>query len=122
MPVTDTDVIKEITYRVLENGDADADGVTLLTSMFSIPEIVDSMNRVQQKFMLDTGMILTRAAPIPVTVGNDRYDLPTDNSAVVRVSYTDFQSAPVPPTIVYALLFENADLIELDDDSGIILL
>jgi len=91
--VTDTDVIKDITYRVLENGDADATGTTLLTDMFTITGIVDSMNRVQQKFMIDTGMVLTRlGTSIPVTVGNGRYDLPTDNSAVVRVSYTDFQA------------------------------
>ncbi len=93
MPVTDTDMIKDVTYRLLENGDADATGTSLLTDMFSITEIVDSMNRVQQKFMIDTGMILTRlGTPIPVTMGNGRYDLPTDNSAVVRVSYTDFQA------------------------------
>ncbi len=93
MPVTDTDMIKDVTYRLLENGDADATGTSLLTDMFSITEIVDSMNRVQQKFMIDTGMILTRlGTPIPVTVGNGRYDLPTDNSAVVRVSLTNFEA------------------------------
>lgn len=106
----DTDMVKDIQYRLLENGNADADGLTLLTDMFSIQEIVDSMNRVQQKFMIDTGMILTRAAPIPVTVGNDRYDLPVDNSAVVRVSYTDFQAAG--PNVTRALT--PTDTWELD--------
>ncbi len=110
MSVTDTDMLKDITYRVLENGNADATGTTLLTTMFTITEMVNAMNRVQQKFMIDTGMVLMRNTPIPVTVGNGRYDLPTNNSAVVRVSYTDFQASG--PNVTRALT--PTDTWELD--------
>jgi hypothetical protein len=88
MSVTDTYVANDIVYRTLENGDANASFPTLLTSMFTSTEIVDSMNRVQQKFMLETGMILTRAAAIPGAVGVKAYALPTDNILVRRATWT----------------------------------
>lgn len=73
MSVLDTDIIKGCQYAVLENGAADANGTTMLTSMFSLQEIIDSINRVQQQFLSYTGLILTRTALTPDS--KSRYDL-----------------------------------------------
>jgi hypothetical protein len=88
MAVLDTDALKEITYKVLENGAADATGSGLLTSMFSIQEIIDSMNRVQQDFLLETGMIVTRTSITPA-IGQSKYDLPSDSIRPRRVTWQE---------------------------------
>lgn len=72
--VTDQTLIKQITYQTLENGDADATGTTLLTSMFSIDQIVAAMNQRQWKFLKDTGCVMTRES-IAVTAGSPQYTL-----------------------------------------------
>ncbi len=90
MSVTDTYVSNDVVYRVLENGNADADFVAspLLTSMFSKQEIIDSMNRVQQAFLLETGVIVTLDT-IPGQVGKPKYDLPEDSIRPRRVTWHD---------------------------------
>lgn len=88
MSVLDTEVANQLVYRMLENGNADAAFPSLLTTMFTSSELIDSLNRVQQAFMTDTGLILTRSAPIPGVVGQTKYPLPTDNLLVRRVTWT----------------------------------
>lgn len=85
MSVTDQYVLNEVIYKTLENGSANANG-TLLTQMLSITEIIDSMNRVQQAFMLDTGMIVKRVV-IGGAIGVNRYDLPTDSIRPRRITW-----------------------------------
>jgi len=80
MSVLDTDAIKELTYKLLENGAADATGSGLLTSQFSIQEIID--------FLLETGMIVKRAT-ITGVVGQGKYDLPSDNIRPRRVMWQE---------------------------------
>lgn len=89
MSVLDTDMIADLIYRLLENGMADASSTgPLLTSMFSIQEIIDSMNRVQQDFLLETGMIVTRTTITPA-VGQSKYDLPVDSIRPRRVTWQE---------------------------------
>ena len=88
MSVLDSYIANDCVYRVLENGNADAAFPTLLTSMFSSQEIIDSMNRVQQAFLLDTGMIVTRRT-ITGQVGKPRYDLPADSIRPRRLTWND---------------------------------
>ena len=88
MPITDSDAVKTLTYKLLENGAADATGTALLTNMFSITEIIDSLNRVQQDFLLETGITLTRTT-FPGVVGQGRYDLPVDSIRPYRVTWSD---------------------------------
>lgn len=88
--VTDQYIGNDIIYRTLENGNADANiaGPTpLITDMFSVTEILDSMNRIQQQFLLATGLVLTRAT-IPGAIGQPTYDLPVDNILARRVTWT----------------------------------
>lgn len=88
MSVLDTEVANNVIYRVLENGNADANFPTLLTSMFSSTEIVDSMNRVQQKFLLDTGMHTVRTT-FAGLAGQSQYALPTDSTRPRRLTWQD---------------------------------
>lgn len=88
MSVTDTYVANDVVYKLLENGAADAVFPFVLTDMFSPTEIIDSMNRVQQEFLLETGMIVTRTTITP-QVGKAKYDLPTDSIRPRRVTWTD---------------------------------
>lgn len=85
--VNDQEVETNVIYRMLENGAADAVPGSLMTSMFTVQEIIDSMNRVQQKFLFDTGMIVTRTI-IPATVGNPKYALPVDSIRPRRLTWT----------------------------------
>ena len=87
MSVLDTYVINDTIYRTLENGNADAN-LTLLTDMFSVQEIVDSMNRIQQAFLLETGAIITRTT-IVGQVGKPKYDLPVDSIRPRRLTWND---------------------------------
>ena len=88
MSVPDTEVANNIIYRTLENGAADAAFPTLLTTMFSSSEILDSLNRVQQKFLLDTGMNTVRTA-FPGNPGQNQYALPTDSIRPRRLTWQD---------------------------------
>ncbi|SRR6266568_2439873 len=88
MSVADTYVADDVIYRCLENGNADAAFPSLLTSMFGSQEILDSMNRVQQAFLLETGVIITRTT-IVGQVGKPKYDLPNDSIRPRRVTWHD---------------------------------
>lgn len=87
MSVPDTYVENEIIYRVLENGAADAN-LSVLTTMFSITEIVDSANRVQNDFLLETGMIVTRTTIVGVT-GTSKYPVPANSIRPRRITWQD---------------------------------
>lgn len=84
--VTDIGMIEQAQYRLLENGNADADGVNLLTDMYSIEEIINALNQRQQRWLLDTGMICTRTT-ILATQGVGQYDLPVDNIMPRRITW-----------------------------------
>lgn len=85
MAVTDTEVLNAVIYRVMENGAADANG-TLMTSMFSVPQIVDAMNQRQWKFLKDTGCIASRQA-LPSPAGQPTYGLTNDYIDTLRLAY-----------------------------------
>ena|SRR5882672_5270958 len=94
MRVTDQYITNDAIYRLLENGDNDA-SMTLLTNMFSLQEIIDSINRIQQQFLLETGLIVTRTT-IPAVIGQAIYDLPPTPSvpAVLRGRRWNLNSCP----------------------------
>jgi hypothetical protein len=87
LAVSDTYVLNDVIYKLLENGAADANG-TLLTSMFTVTEIIDAFNRVQQDFLLETGMVLTRTT-LQGQVGVNQYALPTDSIRPRRVTWQE---------------------------------
>lgn len=101
--VSDTELLNRIIYHLLENGNADANG-TLLTSMFTISEIVTTMNTRQQRFLKDTACILTRASQA-VTPQVGRYALPPDWIYTRRITYQPFQGTitALTRTDAYAL-------------------
>lgn len=92
--VTDQYMMADIIYRTLENGNADAVPTGLLTNMFSIQEMVDSINRVQQDFLLETGLILTRTTITPA-VGQSKYDLPVNSIRPRRVTWQDTSDSQI---------------------------
>jgi len=102
MSTTDQYVANNAVYRMLENGNADATFPTTLTSMFSSQEIVDSMNRVQQDFLLSTGMIVARTT-IAGVAGIQQYALPTDSIRPRRITWTQtLTSFNAPPNYLQA--------------------
>lgn len=86
--VTDSDLLKEASYHLLENGDADASSTSLLTTMFTIAQIVDAFNQRQQVFLRDTG-IVNIPSTIAATPGIANYDAPFDTIAIRRVVWSD---------------------------------
>lgn len=87
MSVTDTYVLNDVIYRMLENGAADAAG-TLATTQFSLQEIIDSMNRVQHEFLLAVGANIKRVT-IPGIAGTAQYNLPTDSIRPRRIAWEE---------------------------------
>lgn len=84
--VTDIELIQRLQYMLLENGNADANGTSLLTTMFTFQALVDALNLSQQRFMRDTGAILTRATQA-TTPQIARYTLPSDWIFTRRVTW-----------------------------------
>lgn len=88
MSTLDTDLIKETTYALLENGDADATGTSLLTTMFTIADVRDALDKAQRRFLRDTAIIQKRT-----TIGGQaqisRYTLPANVVDVRRVAWKD---------------------------------
>lgn len=86
MSVTDLELIKTMTYQLLENGSGEATGTSLLTSMFSIQQIIDSINNAQRRFMMDTAAIQIRSN-IGGVAGQTRYTLPENYIQSRRLSW-----------------------------------
>ena len=84
--VTDQELLKRITYHPLENGDADATGTTLMTTQFSIQEMLDNMNLIQQRFLRDCAPVILRATQAS-TPGQNRYSLPADHIHTRRMTW-----------------------------------
>lgn len=76
--VTDIELLKRMQYHLLENqNNSDADGATLLTSMFTIQQFLDALNSRFSQFLRDTGCVLTLVSQ-PSVAGTQRYALPSD--------------------------------------------
>lgn len=87
--VTDTDLLKLMQYMLMENkGDQNADGTTLITSMFTISQLVDALDQKQQRFLKDTGCVVTQAQQV-ASAGVAAYALPGTSIAVRRVSWQE---------------------------------
>ena len=87
--VTDLDLLKEMEYRLLENGDADADGIGLLTTLWTISELTDALNNTQRRFMKDTGIVLTISTIGGVPMQR-RYTASDEVITIRRVTWKDF--------------------------------
>ncbi|KKL85218.1 hypothetical protein LCGC14_1956940 [marine sediment metagenome] len=85
---TDLDLLKLMTYALLENGDADADGTGLLTTLWTISELTDSLNNAQRRFMKDTGIVLT-ISTLGGTPMQGRYTASDELIAIRRVTWKD---------------------------------
>jgi hypothetical protein len=87
--IQDLDLLKEMEYRLLENGDADADGTGLLTTLWTISELTASLNNSQRRFMKDTGIVLT-ISTIGAIPMQGRYTASDDVITIRRVTWKDF--------------------------------
>jgi hypothetical protein len=87
--IQDLDLLKEMEYRLLENGDADADGTGLLTTLWTISELTASLNNSQRRFMKDTGIVLT-ISTIGAIPMQGRYTASNDVITIRRVTWKDF--------------------------------
>lgn len=103
--VKDTELINRIQYALLENGAADATG-TFVTSQFTVAEVVNIMNQVQQRFLKDTAAIVTRASQA-TTPNVPRYALPQDWIMTRRLTWVaqaaGSKITSLPRTDAYAL-------------------
>lgn len=105
--VTDRDLMKTMTYQLLENGGAAATGTSLRTGMFSIQQMIDSLNSAQRRFMMDTGCVQSRATIVGIA-GQARYTLPTDYIQTRRLSWTDANSVTVGLVPADTWQYDNA--------------
>lgn len=105
--MTDTDMLNAMVYKVLENGNADANAVSqpLLTQMFTYDQMLAAINQRQWRFLKDTGCVVTRyVVNLPATTS--RVTLPSDCIMVRRVTWK--------PVGGKAYSLPRADKMELD--------
>src|SRR5262249_4622224 len=91
--VTDQELLKRLSYHLLENGAADA-GISPTTSMFTTQQWLNVLNHAQQKFLRDTAAVVIRASQ-PVTPQVPRYPLPPNWIHTRRLSFD--ATVPVIP-------------------------
>lgn len=103
--VTDRQQVSDATYRLLENGDADATGTSFVTTMFTVSQFLDALAQRQQRFLKETGAIVTRVTEV-TTAQVPRYALPSDLVAVRRVTWQKVDDS------IYALY--PADTYQMD--------
>ena len=84
--VTDTDLLKSCEYHLLENGNANADGTTFLTSIWTPTKLVAWANDRQMRFLKETSLIVSRAT-VASFASQNRYALPTDCISNLRVAF-----------------------------------
>lgn len=102
--VTDLELLKRVQYFLMENGAADADGITFITSQFTVTEVVNVLNQRQEKFLRDTAAITTRASQAS-TPNIPRYALPQDWIMTRRLTWQaqGGKITSLPRTDAYAL-------------------
>ena len=83
---------KEMIYTLLENGNADATGTSLITPMFTIADLQEAVKQRQAQFMRDTGILMTHTSFV-TSSGLGTYGLPVDCSTPYRLAW---QPAPQP--------------------------
>lgn len=86
--VTDLDLLKLAEFSLLENGNADADGTTFLTSIWTPAKLVAWANDRQRRFLKETSLITSRAT-VNAFAAQARYALPTDCVSCLRVTWRD---------------------------------
>lgn len=104
--MTDLDLLKLATYMLLENGDADATGTTLITTQFSIAQMLEALNQRQRRFLKDTGLLQTQAS-IGGVANQSRYTLAQTAIDVRRAAWKPFGGSPKS--------MERVDAWELDN-------
>lgn len=83
--VTDSEMLDDSIYHLMENAGADAAG-TFATAQFTTTQLLNAFNDRQRRFMRDTGSILVRATEAS-TPGTARYTLPTDWVSTRRLTW-----------------------------------
>lgn len=107
--VTDIDLLKLMQYLTLENANgSNADGVTLLTTQFTIAQFIAALNQRQEKFLRDTAAVVVRASQV-TTAGIGRYALPSDWIYTRRLTW-----AGAAPASTIPVALTRCDTFQLD--------
>lgn len=91
--MTDTQIIKSITYKLLENNGA-ATGASFVTQMYDIPQTLAALNQRQWRFLKDTGCIVT-SYTTTLLAGSTVISVPADYIITRRVVWTPAGGKPV---------------------------
>ena len=110
MPVTDQYVLNDTIYKLLENGKTNAAFPSLLTAMFTATQLLDTLNRVQNDFLLATGLIVTQDSLNP-SVGSNIAALPATTIRPRRLTWTDASDD-------ITRVLTEVDTWELDNDNA----
>jgi hypothetical protein len=90
--LTTAQIAKSIVYHLIENNGAAADGTATSTSMFSITDINNAIARRVNRFLEETGQIVTRIT-LPVASGDGQIDIPNDWIDVRRAGWITPENA-----------------------------
>ena len=74
-PVLDTDILSQIQTVLMEPPDG---GVTIPSGLWTSAELQNRLNERSNRFLKGTRILVGTSAPIPVTAGQSRFDLPQD--------------------------------------------
>lgn len=81
----DTDILSEIQTVLMEPPDG---GLTIPSGLWTSAELVNRLNERSNRFLKGTRILVGEAAPIPVTAGQSRFDLPQDWLTTLTVLWT----------------------------------
>lgn len=90
--LTTAQIAKSIVYHLAENNGAVADGTTTSTTMFSITDINNAIAKRVNRFLEETGQIVTRIT-LPMSSGDGRIEIPNDWIDVRRVGWITPENA-----------------------------
>lgn len=90
--LTTAQIAKSIVYHLIENNGAVADGISTSTAMFSITDINNAIAKRVNRFLEETGQIVTRIT-LPVTPGDGRIEIPNDWIDVRRAGWITPENA-----------------------------
>src|SRR5690242_2578855 len=83
--VLDTDILSQIQTVLMEPPDG---GVTIPSGLWTSTELVNRLNERSNRFLKGTRILVGEAAPIQVTAGQSRFDLPQDWLTTLTVLWT----------------------------------
>jgi hypothetical protein len=89
----DQDLLLDIQYALMEPASSNS---WIGSEQFTLPDVQDAIEKTRNKFLLDSGIVVTHTTMTAAPPGDGRFGLPDDTVYIRRVAYQPVSPANAP--------------------------